>query len=155
MTWNHFKFFFFFFLTISYLILNSMSRLMSPTSTLTALTHPVHFHLDTPSKSWLCGRHCRRPVSVRSHRRTNSTLWKCVPARWPGTPSHHPLPCKYRCCCRSSPRPEAAETHGEHGVRSYSSKADISQVYKAGCDSLLVPGATQHAWHLVCESSPR
>lgn len=73
-------------------------------------THPVHFHWRTPSRSWRCGRRCRRPASPRPHQKTDSRQWKCVLLRWPCTPSHRPLPCKHRCCCRSWLRPGAACT---------------------------------------------
>lgn len=83
---------------------------------MTQMTHPVHFQLDTPSRSSQYGHRCTRPASVQSHQNTNSTLWTCVPARWPGTPSHHPLLCKDKCCCRSWLKPGAVQRHGECSV---------------------------------------
>lgn len=77
------------------------------------LTHPVHFQLDTLSRSSQCGHRCTKPASDHLHQNTNSTLWTCVPVRWPGTPSHHPLLCKGKCCCHSWLRPGAVQSHGE------------------------------------------
>lgn len=77
--------------------------------------HLVRFQI-LPSKSSQCGRHCRKLVSVLLHQRTNSRLWRCVPSKWPGTPSRHPLLCKCRCCCHSWLKPGAVETRGKHTV---------------------------------------
>lgn len=80
-------------------------------------SHLVHSHSDIPSKSWQCGRRCRKPSSFPPCRSTNSTPWTCVPSRWRGTPSRHPPPCRCRCCCRSWPKPGAAQTHSRCAVR--------------------------------------
>lgn len=110
-------------------------------------THPVHFHLDILSRSSQCGHRCRRPASVQQHQNTNPTLLMCVPVRWPGTPSRHPLPCKYKCCCRSWPRPGAEK----HIISKIMTRWEVTQLHTADLPPWL--DATQHAWHLVCASS--
>lgn len=119
------------------------------------LTHPVHFQLDTLSRSSQCGHRCTKPVSDHLHQNTNSTLWTCVPVRWPGTPSHHPLLCKGKCCCRSWLRPGAVQSHGECRVKWCYNRRWKKNIHVDRSEWDLPPGsgARQRAWHLACESS--
>lgn len=119
------------------------------------LTHPVHFQLDTLSRSSQCGHRCTKPASDHLHQNTNSTLWTCVPVRWPGTPSHHPLLCKGKCCCHSWLRPGAVQSQvsaGSRGVTTGDGKKNI-HVDRSEWDLPPWSGARQRAWHLACESS--